>query len=313
MKILKTHKVLLILGNGFDLSLGLKTSYKNFMESEIFKKRVHIKHYPNAERDLHDKNIHNYLAQQMGLGNWIDVEMELKKYAAAKRVEYHYDNGGYLSTQNASDDYIKMSYSLLCLDLQNYINSLDYTALNEDALSLQLYKMIASHKRNEVVSFNYTDLAQLKKKIKCNVEYIHGNIHLGIILGFQRFNDMAPGYEYMIKLENPNYKSCHVYEKMCASDEIVIFGHSLGETDHCYFEPFFEEQTNKDAKTKFLTIFTLNAQSKESIVRQMVSLSSGKYREFQDNTNVTIIETENNEEEVRQYILGLRKRMRRFW
>lgn len=89
-----TYKVLLILGNGFDLSLGLKTSYVNFIESNLFQKRVAIHHYPNARIDIHDKNIHNYLSNQKKLKNWIDVEMELKEYASQQRVEYHNDNGG---------------------------------------------------------------------------------------------------------------------------------------------------------------------------------------------------------------------------
>lgn len=111
------YKVLLLLGNGFDLSLGLKTSYVSFMESDLFKKRVSIKHYPSAKVDEHDRNIHNYLTLQKRMKNWIDVEMELKKYASQQRVEYHNDKGGLTSTQNASDAQIRMFYDILCLDL----------------------------------------------------------------------------------------------------------------------------------------------------------------------------------------------------
>lgn len=128
------YKVLLILGNGFDLSLGLKTSYISFMESDLFQRRVAIKHYPNAKIDLHDKNIHNYLTHQKRMKNWIDVEMELKKYASQQRVEYHNVKGGLTSTQNASDDQIRMFYDILCLDLQTYMKSLDYSSVNLNVL-----------------------------------------------------------------------------------------------------------------------------------------------------------------------------------
>ena len=149
------YKVLLILGNGFDLSLGLKTSYANFIESDLFQKKVAIKHYPNAKIDLHDKNIHNYLTLQKRMKNWIDVEMELKKYASQQRVEYHNDKGGLTSIQNASDGQIRLFYDILCLDLQTYMKSLDYSYVNLNAPSLQLLQTILAKKRNNVVTFNY--------------------------------------------------------------------------------------------------------------------------------------------------------------
>lgn len=306
----KPYKVLLILGNGFDLSLGLQTSYTSFMESDLFHKRVAIKHYPNAKIDEHDRNIHNYLTHQKRIKNWIDVEMELKKYASQQKVEYHNDKGGLTSTQNASDGQIKMFYDVLCLDLQTYMRSLDYSLLDLKAPSLRLLQTILAKKRNDVVTFNYTDITRLIGKPHGSVEYMHGNINDGIILGFQRFENMAPGYEYMIKAENPLYKSRHLYAKMLDADEVVIYGHSLGETDHCYFKPFFEEQTKSNATPRRLTIFTLNRESRNAITQQMVSLSDGKYQVFQDNTDVNVIETANNEKGVIAYIDGLKKRMR---
>lgn len=314
MVLFRPYKVFLVLGNGFDLSLGLLTSYNSFLESDIFKKKVNIKHYPNAKMDEHDRNIHNYLTMQKRLKDWIDVEMELMKYASQQRVEYHNDKGGVHSLQNVSDNNIRNSYQILCLDLQAYMMNLDYSLLRKDALALNLFRMIVASRHSKVVSFNYTELNRLLEgKARCDIEYIHGNVNNGIILGFQRHDNMAAGYDYMIKSENPNYKSCHLFDKMREADETIIFGHSLGVTDHCYFSQFFDEQTSTTARNKRLTIFTLNVQSKESIVRQMVTLSGGKYREFQDNTDVTIIETKNNDAGVLMYLEGLKKRMKRIW
>ena len=312
MRLIKPYKVLLILGNGFDLSLGLKTSYASFMESELFKKWVKIKHYPNAKVNLHDKNIFNYLHLQKGLRNWIDVEEELKKYASDQKVEYHNDNGGTLYTSNFSDADIKNSYTILCFALQTYIQSLDYSEVDENALSLELLKIVLNKKRNDVVTFNYTDVNRLVSNPRACVEYMHGNTKEGIILGFQRFDNMAAGYEYMIKSENPMYKSRHLSAKMLDADEVIIYGHSLRETDHCYFKPFFDEQTSERANPRRLTIFTLDKASRASITQQMVALSDKKYQVFQDNTNVNVIETSNNETNVKAYITDLKKRMRRF-
>ena len=311
MDIFKRHKVLLILGNGFDLSLGLKTSYANFMESDLFKSRVKILHFPNGRLNGHDKNIHNYLTLQKGIRNWIDVEEELKKYATNQRVEYYNMQGGTHSLQNASDNTIRLSYNILCLDLQTYISQLDYSGFHEDVLSLQLYRIIAASKHCNVVTFNYTDLGKLSEnETQCGISYIHGNVNNGIILGFQRFEEMASGYDYMIKSENPNYKSCHLSAKMSEADEIIVYGHSMGSTDHCYFQPFFDEQVGANAKPKRFTVFTLNKESKEQIVQQMVKLSNGQYYKFQDNTDVNVIETANNDKSVEEYLNGLKSRMR---
>ena len=307
----KRHKVLFILGNGFDLSLGLPTSYNSFVESDLFKKRVNIKHYPNANVDLHDRNIHNYLTLQKNVKNWIDVEMELMKYATHQRVEYHNDRGGLTSMNNVSDGTIKTFYNLLCLDLQTHIKSIDLSKIDRKSLSLLLLKQVSSHKKNQIVTFNYTDLEQLLgNKPKCGVEYIHGNTMTKILLGFQRFDNMAEGYEYMIKSENPDYKSCHLSDKMLEADEIIIFGHSMGITDHFYFQKFFDTQIGTDAKHKQLTIFTKDNSSKESIMRQLVTLANEKYNVFLDNTNVDIITTQDNEVSVAAFIEGLSKRQR---
>jgi len=307
----KRHEVLLILGNGFDLSLGLPTSYNNFVESELFKKRVNIKHYPNAIIDLHDRNIHNYLTLQKNLKNWIDVEMELMKYATRQRVEYHNDRGGLTSINIVSDGTIRTFYNLLCLDLQTYIKSIDLSKIDRKSLSLLLLKQVSSRKNNQIVTFNYTDLEQLLgDKPKCGVKYIHGYTMTKILLGFQRFNNMAEGYEYMIKSENPDYKSCHLSDKMLEVDEIIIFGHSMGITDHFYFQKFFDTQVGADAKHKQLTIFTKDNSSKESITRQLVTLANKKYNLFLDNTNVDIISTQDNEVSVAAFIKELSKRQR---
>lgn len=302
----------MILGNGFDLSLGLRTSYSHFLESDLFKKRVDIKCYPNAKIDEHDKNIHNYLTHQKRLKNWIDVEMELMHYASQQRVEYHKIKDGALYTSflnNSSDVVIQNNYKILCQDLLAYMKSLDYAMVNKDALSLDLLKAVLAKKNNAVITFNYTDIGRLVSKPRGIVEYMHGNINDGIILGFQRFENMAHGYDYMIKSENTLYKSRHLADKMLDADEVIIYGHSLGETDHCYIKPFFEIQVGENAKPRRLTIFTLDSASSYSITLQMVALTGKKLQQFKENTDVTVIETANNTNKFSEYLEGLKKRM----
>ena len=57
----------LIIGNGFDLNLGLPTSYGNFVESEQFKDMV-----------TRGNKLAIHLKSKYELQNWIDIENELK-------------------------------------------------------------------------------------------------------------------------------------------------------------------------------------------------------------------------------------------
>lgn len=75
------------------------------------------------------------------------------------------------------------------------------------------------------------------------------------------------------------------------------------------FKPYFDEQTSSKAQSRRLTILTLNKESRNAITEQMITLSGGKYMAFQDNTDLNVIETANNIEEVSTYIDKLRKRM----
>lgn len=63
-----------------------------------------------------------------------------------------------------------MFYDILCLDLQTYMKSLDYSSVNLNAPSLQLLQAILTKKRNDVVTFNYTDVADLKRFLESILE-----------------------------------------------------------------------------------------------------------------------------------------------
>ena len=66
------RKIVLILGNGFDLDLGLKTSYKDFWESEFCPKD-----YP-APLIQH---LNKRWSDDLEAVRWYDLENELRVYA----------------------------------------------------------------------------------------------------------------------------------------------------------------------------------------------------------------------------------------
>jgi len=60
---------LLIIGNGFDLDLGLKTSYSDFIESDNFKSIAH------------KYQLLNFLSEKFHTEKWIDLENFLRLFA----------------------------------------------------------------------------------------------------------------------------------------------------------------------------------------------------------------------------------------
>jgi len=60
----------LIIGNGFDLSLGLSTSYMDFVNSDEFQVLLDMQN-----------QLAIYLKANAELQNWIDIENELKLYS----------------------------------------------------------------------------------------------------------------------------------------------------------------------------------------------------------------------------------------
>lgn len=73
--------LIVILGNGFDLDLNLKTSYKNFMDSNVFKGFLNLSHkqspyYPGC--NLFDYLVESYEGHDK---RWIDIEEELKDFS----------------------------------------------------------------------------------------------------------------------------------------------------------------------------------------------------------------------------------------
>lgn len=92
---------ILIIGNGFDLNLGLKTSYKDFLESPEFGDLVErgsdLASYLRRIQG-YNKRIQGYNTEML----WVDVEYELKDYSV------YWKNLNHLL-----DQYLKSDYSNL--------------------------------------------------------------------------------------------------------------------------------------------------------------------------------------------------------
>ena len=150
--------VLLVVGNGFDLNLGLKTSYKDFINSinlpnniklnfdlsETIPKKINI-----LNTDLIEVSENNLIRELINLhvkNNWVDIEQELGNFAR-----------GYFSTQEVieiTSDYKVRAHS-------NELILKEYVELKQ---VLKEYLTIQNTKFKDGFNIDYNDTSGLYAK-----------------------------------------------------------------------------------------------------------------------------------------------------
>ena len=267
----------LIIGNGFDIDAGLKTSYSSFAGSEYwpFKDEQPIQNFPTLAFQL-NKNAR--------LETWFDVEETMFSHACKKQTGLTL--GGQIIEKKDKEDFdtLKRQLSLYLGNEETNFKP------NEKSVAMSLLRKIAPHEDQTtknlcIYSFNYTNLDAIAtchgiyRNILCN--NIHGSLQdNNIILGVGDKRDLRYDYFYMYKTSSPHFASHNIIPDMQDSDEVIIFGHSLGFNDYPYFMPFFSLQSsfNKFSKAdrKKITFFTLNQESELQIKRHLRDLTGAE-------------------------------------
>ena len=261
----------LIIGNGFDLDLGMHTSYKDFANSELWP----------FNSPIYGKGLGYYLNHKKNIENWFDLERELANYALSldkpsleNETQIRHDKGDFSILIKKLKEFIKAEQDSL------------YVIENDVAAKKVLLDLIKLP-NYFVHSFNYTDIESICETTgnyisSGRVEYVHGSIaNNDIILGTGDNTNLPEEYDFLYKTSNKNYSSNNLAESLDYAQEITIFGHSLGENDFDYFKPFFQkisqnvgvyynELTNERLK---LTIYTKDEESEIAIKRQLRKLT----------------------------------------
>lgn len=276
-------KTVVIIGNGFDLDLGLKTSYRDFVTSK------ECKELQQGGRNY----LLSMIANKFYLQHWIDLEEELKQLAirhSSIALPRHRD--------------FKAEFQDITKCLHKYLTqvqeSVKETGLRKISCAAQLLKLMCEYPSEfEIYNFNYTDLnvfAEVlgyKRGIDCS--NVHGKLEGGsIILGFEDDVHGLQDFHYMIKTFNSNYSTSHVRESLSKAREVIIFGHSLGKTDYPYFSDFFSIKSSGSSKTDVptkISIVTSNEDSKLSILKQLKVMNNDRTNILLDRNDVTFFTT----------------------
>lgn len=272
---IKSEELLFIIGNGFDMDLGLKTSYKSFVESRYWPCKDRL--IPKEEVDRYDSEecLHDVLHENTTAKSWYDLEAILAEYATIQR--------GYKPGQGISDnmknraEQDRVVYNKIIQSLTTYLSKIQKNKLIDNSMAAILLGVLVNSNFNiKIYTFNYTDLSSFATKLgisqPLDVTYMHGSLNDGIILGIESNMDFFPPYRYMCKEYSPHYQSRNLSNELHNAKHIVIFGHSLSPIDYHYFQRFFHEQSREnmtDADKKHITIFTYNEESAWDIRDQL--------------------------------------------
>lgn len=291
----KVYKLVFVIGNGFDMDLNLKTSYKSFLESKDFtaytneyildtlKEEARIFRFTDKiDRENFPllqapSSIFNVLKAKATLENWYDVEKQLALIAYNQNSSNRINKAKLLDILPISSE----SYYQLHTALHDYLSFLSYDNIATGSIAYKLFQVLNRYPTLvHVKSFNYTDLNQIfSGKNNLSVDHIHGKLsENSLIIGIQDDLDINPSYNYMIKSFSEHFRSHNLIYDLEDADEVIFFGHSLGETDYHYFQDFFQKQTEKSRANKDLrlSIFTYDHKSRMDILQQLRNMNNKK-------------------------------------
>lgn len=276
-----------IVGNGFDLSLGWETKYTDFAKSSLWPFNT-----PNFP-------LGRFLQTKKETERWLDLETALLDYAKqedSRRIQP-------LSEKLVEDDIRKMDaneFHLLTEQLTAYLNWVQGHQINRTSIAARVLKAVVNNGFfDKIFSFNYTNLNRIGLSLGLHdfsYEYVHGSLENNdIILGVDDHQNLKSGYDYLYKTFSRNYSSTNIKYALQEANEVVFFGHSLGETDYHYFKEFFQDQSNSKMKRenwKKITIFTFDENARLNILRQLRDMNGGSLGYLFSNNDFQIICTD---------------------
>lgn len=265
----KLVSITYLIGNGFDISIGLKTKYSDF-----------YKYITNSHEFVKDNNkILESIKNKSDL--WSDLELGLGKYTESignnnEKLEKFYEDKfeidlklrEYLRIQQERIDWEK-SKNIIEKDFKNNIYS--FYNLFKTTEKDKIFDLIRSNRISDyrIISFNYTNIIEKCVELseeKLKLLYLHGSLDAdNAILGVndsdqiknEFFKESIEMSIVMNKLTINNdigeYTINRAENILNDSLIICIYGMSIGDTDKYWWEKILDNLVKE--KTKMVIIF----------------------------------------------------------
>lgn len=267
------EETLLIVGNGFDLSIGFKTSYGDFMKSSYF---------PHEEISNLCSYLHKQYEENMG---WIDIENELSEYSrmlTTKKLNAKKYNT-ILDIDSLREEYDELKSSLKCY-LQ--VETKRAFGPSPDNPAKRVIDQLPAE--SKIISFNYTSIIERMTRdrfcaSKGNLLHIHGSLapYDDIVFGVEDSAKLSKEHVFLYKAHSPHLKVQEFSDWLNSAERIIFYGYSLGDTDRQYFEKFFRKLCSDDRTYTELVFYYYDQSSYDNLIWQLQMLTNHKLTQLQ--------------------------------
>ena len=239
---------ILIIGNGFDLDLGLNTRYSDFAKSPQWTDLYES--FNHAE----ENNLAGFLKEKAKEDEWFSIEKHLVKYAKEKISQGDFEH--------VSDD--EWFFELLEEHLNTYMELESANIQEKDSLAKKFLDRMNEEKIfDKIYTFNYIPHDALHEwcgfEYEKDLSYVHQRLNCGIVLGVAETDISDDRYSFLRKVNHQSYQSTNLGNDLMEADEVVFFGHSLNTIDFDYFRDFFKacsEYNDVKQVDRHITIIT---------------------------------------------------------
>lgn len=256
--------IALVLGNGFDLDLGLRTRYADFADLKNEEWQYFINMEGTIISQLCPVEFVDHLQNARIFENWFDIEEEISKFAQK-----------HTSLRDGQIGLIHQQYEMLVNCLRFYIyRQVNNTYIKDGSLAYVLMnKLNETQHPVSIYNFNYTNCVTLcgcKKREGLKTHSIHGTLFYNMTLGCRIYNEIKENaqldflYKPKISMQKDILK-----QNLTQATETIIFGHSLNMMDYCYFKDFFDAIQSGQQICTNLTIICKDAKSEEDIRQRL--------------------------------------------
>jgi NAD-dependent SIR2 family protein deacetylase len=262
-------KTLLVLGNGFDLDLGIELTLKKYRESSHCLSYEFDKCHPKGDC-------------------WNDFEETLRQ----TMIDW---------CNSSRDEETAKSINLFWRGFWRYFsaffteNTQDYPETKSVKHNYAYAVLQHLNSNSSVYTFNYTfPYDYVNDEAPCDFKFVHGRYHKDtfkkematmlqsheMILGID--NEHIPteikNNEYLrpiIKQLNTHFKDSGIVSELCNAETVIFFGHSLGITDADYFDKFFSMIFQNTSVCKTIYIVTYDSNALSNIIENVKSWGGG--------------------------------------
>lgn len=253
---------LIILGNGFDLDLGLDTSFSTFVKSYEFRQLPRIS-----------------FIQDMSANNWSDVEgcirnslMEYSRHPNATESERI--NHAWQTLERAWGRFLPSQIEQSKIEIKK--DSCAFALLSNEQVQAEWYSFNYTHPRylcrlegdepicihNDCVEHDFANRNGLMYPVS-------KNLIIGVDTAVPENIREDTNLRHIIKKRNTQYQDVSIMDKMRECEVLVLFGHSMGITDSDYFRDFFSCCMSGLYHKKAIYIVTKDKDSLEGIKKNL--------------------------------------------